>query len=292
MVIGLAFLERTPSRYFKSTIAKPYDFKLVARLCRRAGGSGDYALWVLRKTIKDGGIFLAWAGDELVGMTNFDFCVDGSGWLSMARTDPKWRRTGVALFLQGKIADYARRRGSSFLRLWALSNNTASKRACLKGGFKPVCEAAHISCVFRGKRRGRTHAPLRNLSEATLKSLLTSGNFSKTHGYLGYKWHFVKANRELLLKTARRGELYQHGETSFILTKPEQRFHARRSTLTLLTGYVGGSLLAAKKLAKDLGADSLSSYVPYDSYTLRTAAKAGFRLDDWGKHCIVFEKRI
>jgi hypothetical protein len=225
-------------------------------------------------------------------MTNFDRCVDGSGWLSMARTDPKWRRTDVALFLQGKIADYAKRSGSSFLRLWTLSPNTASKLACLKGGFKPVCEAAHISCVFRGKRRRKTRAPLRNLSEATLKSLLMSGNVSKMHGYLGYKWHFVKANRELLLKTAGRGELYQCEETSFMLTKPEQRFHARRSTLTLLTGYVGRSLLTAKKLAKDLGADSLSSYIPHDSYTLRTAGKAGFRLDDWGKHCIVFEKRI
>jgi GNAT superfamily N-acetyltransferase len=277
---------------FRSTIAKPSDFKLAARLCRRAAGRGDYTLWVLRETIKDGGLFLAWAGDELVGMTNFDRCVDGSGWLSMARTDPKWRRTGVALFLQGKTANYAKRRGSSFLRLWTLSNNTASKRACLKGGFKPVCEAAHISCVFRGKRRRKTHAPLRDLSAATLKSLLTSGNVSKTHGYLGYKWHFVKADRDLLLKIARTGELYEGDETRFILTKPEQRFHARRSTLTLLTGYVGRSLLAAKKLAKDLGADSLSSYVPHDSYTLRTAGKAGFRLDDWGKHCIVFEKRI
>lgn len=277
---------------FRSTIAKPSDFKLAARLCRRATGRGDYALWALRETIKDKGLFLAWADNELVGMTNFARCVDGSGWLSMARTDPKWRRTGVALFLQREIADYSKRSGSSFLRLWTLSNNTASKRACLKGGFKPVCEAAHISCVFRGKRRRKTHAPPRDLSEATLSSLLTSRNISKTHGYLGYKWHFVKANRELLLKITRAGELYEGDETRFILTKPEQRFHAYRSTLTLLTGQVGRSLLAAKKLAKDLGADSLSSYIPYDSHTLRTARKAGFRQDDWGKHCIVFEKRI
>jgi predicted SPOUT superfamily RNA methylase MTH1 len=133
---------------------------------------------------------------------------------------------------------------------------------------------------------------VRTASKDILRSLLTSKTVSKTHGYLGYKWHFVKANKELLLKIARKGELYQDGETGFILTKPEQRFHARRSTLTLLTGQVGKSLLTAKILAKELGADSLSSYVPHDSYTLRTARKAGFKLDDWGKHCIIFEKKI
>jgi GNAT superfamily N-acetyltransferase len=277
---------------FRSTIAKTSDLRLATRLCQRSVGRGDYALWVLRETIEDGGLFLAWAGHELVGMTNFERCVDGSGWLSMARTDPKWRRTGVALFLQRKIAQYAKRRHILFLRLWTLSNNNASKRVCLKGGFRLICEAAHISCVFRGKSRRKTHASLRAASKGILRSLLTSKTVSKTRGYLGYKWHFVRANKELLLKIARRGELYQDGETGFILTKPEQRFHARRSTLTLLSGRVGVSLLTAKRLAKDLGADSLSSYVPYDSYTLRTARKAGFKLDDWGKHCIVFEKRI
>jgi GNAT superfamily N-acetyltransferase len=276
----------------RATIATPSDYRPIARLCRRAVGRDDYVLWILRETIKDRGLFLAWAGDQLAGITNFDRCVDGSGWLSMARTDPKWRRTGVALFLQSKIADYAKRSGASFLRLWTLSNNTASKIVCLKAGFTPVCEAAHISCVFRGKRRRETRAPLRNLSEATLKSLLMSRNVSKTHGYLGYKWHFVKASGELLLKIAARGELYQIAQAGFILTEPEQRFHARRSTLTLLTGHVGRSLLMAKKLAKDLGADSLSSYIPHGSYTLRTAGKAGFRPDDWGRHCLVFEKKI
>ena len=277
---------------FRATIAKVSDLRDVKRLCRRAVGRGDYAVWALRETIKDGGLFLAWASDELVGMTNFDRCVDGSGWLSMARTDPKWRRTGVALFLQREIAHYAKRRGSSFLRLWALSNNTASKQACLKGGFEPVCEAAHLSCAIYGETHRRIHAPLKTLSETTLKTVLTSKTISKTRGYFGYKWHFVRATRELLLKIARRGELYEDDEARFILTKPEQRFPARRSTLTLLTGQVGRSLPPAKRLARDLGADSLSTYVPYESYTLRTAGKAGFRLDDWGRHCIVFEKKL
>lgn len=97
---------------FRASIASPSDYRLVARLCRRAVGPGDYVLSILREVIRDKELFLAWNGVELVGMTNFDECVDGSGWLSMARTDPDWRGRGVALFLQRQIAAHARRRGN------------------------------------------------------------------------------------------------------------------------------------------------------------------------------------
>ncbi len=220
---------------FRSTIAKTSDLRLATRLCQRSTGRGDYALWVLRETIEDGGLFLAWAGHELVGMTNFDRCVDGSGWLSMARTDPKWRRTGVALFLQRKIAQYAKRRDILFLRLWTLSNNNASKRACLKGGFKPICEAAHISCAFRGKRRRKTHASLRAASKDILRSLPRRRNLGQHTSV-----QVLSMNKEQS----------SHGCTKtwwHCPTKPEQRFQCEHSsTLTLLTGQVGKSLLTAE----------------------------------------------
>lgn len=80
-------------------LARPSDYQVVARLCRRAVGPEDYVLEILRKVIVDGGLFLAWNQHELAGITHFEECIDGSGWLSMARTDPKWRRHGVALAL-------------------------------------------------------------------------------------------------------------------------------------------------------------------------------------------------
>ena len=59
------------------SVARPSDYKAISRLCRRAVGPGDYVLWNLREAINDRGLFLAWVGDQLVGMTNFDKCVDG-----------------------------------------------------------------------------------------------------------------------------------------------------------------------------------------------------------------------
>ena len=60
-------------------IAESSDTKLVAHLCRRAVGSGDYVLRILRDVIAERGLFLAWSDDELVGMTNLDRSIDGTG---------------------------------------------------------------------------------------------------------------------------------------------------------------------------------------------------------------------
>ena len=90
---------QTRQAKFNSTIAASSDLLSVARLCRRAVGSSDYVLRILPRAAARGQLFLAWYGEELVGMTLLDKCIDGSGWLSMARTDPAWRRQGVALFL-------------------------------------------------------------------------------------------------------------------------------------------------------------------------------------------------
>ncbi len=277
---------------FTARIARPTDYRLVARLCRRAVGSGDYVLSILREAIADKGLFLAWNGEKLVGMTNFERCLDGSGWLSMARTDPDWRRSGVALFLQRQIAAHAKQRGVSILRLWTLSRNKPSIRACIKGGFKPVCQAAHISCSIRPKRSKTSIPPLNSGLEAPLSSILRSIYVSKMNGYVAYRWHFLKTSRKLLEQLLRREGLYRVGTSEFILTKPEMRFHTLASSVTILNGQLASSLRSAREIAKGLGAQTIGAYVPYDSHLLRTARKLGFKRDQWGTHCIVFEKSL
>jgi len=273
-------------------IARPSDAKLVARLCRRAVGPGDYVLRILSETIADRGLFLVWRNGELVGMTNLDRCIDGAGWLSMARTDPNWRRKGVTLFLQRHVIAQARRRGIRALRLWTLSTNTASIKACMKGGFKPVCESAHVSCSIGAKRKPRRIAPLSPRTMSSLKFVLESSYLVKMNGYFAYKWYFVKANRELLEKLLRKGELYWDGESAFILTKPERSFGVPYSSVALLHDQAGPSLRKIKEVAKGFGRIWLGLYLPYDANLLRAANRTGFKRDPWAEHCIVFEKKI
>lgn len=281
-----------PNISLTARIARPADYNLIARLCRRAVGSGDYVLRILEETIAQKQLFLAWTNGELVGMVNFQKCIDGAGWLAMGRTDPEWQRRGVALFLQQQIADHARRIGIRYLRLWVLSNNRPSLLAAVKGGFRPVCEAARISRRTQAKRTAQQPHLHGSTSTKSLNALLSSDYLSKMNGYFGYKRHFVKATEKLFKALAARGELYSNEGTCFIFTKPEIAFGRRSSSFTLLDGPVSSSLEQVKKIAKGYGALMLGSYVPYDQHLLSMARTAGFSRNPWGKHCIVFEKRI
>lgn len=276
---------------FTATIARPSDFRSIVRLCRRAVGPRDYVLLFLRGAVAEKGLFLAWKGQELVGMTNFEKCIDGSGWLSMARTDPAWRRTGVAVFLQKRIASHAQRRRITTLRLWTSARNKPSLNAIKKGGFRMICEAAQISCNIRSKTRRQVIRPLGRLSEAQPESLLKSRYLSQMNGYMAYKWHFVDANKTLP-KLLHRRELYKLGGSTFALARTERVFGRVGFSATLVDGPVTVSLRNSKETARLLGAQVIRAYVPYDRYLLNAARRIGFRTAPWGRHCLVFERKI
>lgn len=283
---------KLPRLQLTAKIARPSDFQLVAKLCRRAAGPRDYVLNILRETIECGGLFLAWNNSELVGMTNFEKCVDGSGWLSMARTDPDWRRSGVAIFLQEQITAHAKKGGVTTLRLWASSRNTPSIGAIMKGEFKQVCEAAHISYHFKTTGKNTAIPPSSRVSEAQIDTFLDSEYLSQMNGYLAYNRRFVKANKRLLNTVLRRGELYTMGGAAFILTRPKKIFGERATSLSLLIGNVTDSFRRSKDAAKALEVQIMGAYIPYNRYQLRTARELGFRREHWGEHCLVFERNI
>ena len=112
------------------------------------------------------------------------------------------------------------------------------------------------------------------------------------NGYFAYKWHFVKASEELLDKLVRKGELHTDGESSFIFTKPEMSYGDLYSAFALPRGSTESTLKQVKEVAKGYGHLFLGCYLPYDSHLFTIAQKTGFRRDSWGKHCIVFEKKI
>ncbi|HXY83264.1 MAG TPA: GNAT family N-acetyltransferase [Candidatus Saccharimonadales bacterium] len=273
------------------SVARPYDYAAVRRLCRRAVGPDDYVLWVLREVIIKSELFLAWYRDQLVGMTRFEKCIDGSGWLSMARTDPDWQRKGVARFLQRELARRARNSGIGILRLWTLSTNPAAISACEKGGFHRICEAVHVSHSFRFKQHVRGRNSSSGRSFKSTRSIHTSSYLSKTRGYLGYKRHFVRASDTLIERISGRRELCFEDASTFILTKPEKSFGRQSCSFTLLEGDPTSSMRLILRKAKDMRVEWIGGFLPYDAHLMRVA-KNTFKVDSWGNHCIVFEKII
>jgi len=274
-------------------IAKQSDLSLIARLCRRAVGKSDYVLRILPNIIDLTELFLAWEGDELAGMTSFDQCMDGSGWLGMARVDPAWRGRGVAISLQQKITAYARRRGARIVRLAVWSWNTPSIRACEEGGFKQVCEAAHIACNLR-TRSIREKAMPSHPSPMQLQLLLKSSYLAKTQGYIWYRQHFMKLTKAVLTKLRDQGELYLTEDTALIISRPDRLFRVPWCSLTILEGPMAKSLNQAKKIAEGMHGRILSSCIPYSPYHISVAKRLGFtsRPLGRGKHILVFEKKV
>jgi len=281
----------TTAPKLRVSLAKQSDRPLIARLCLRAVGKSDYVLPRLPTIITRGTLFLAWEANTLVGITNFDMCIDGSGWLSAARTDPDWRGRGVSTFLQRKTAAYAKRRGVGTLRLWVSSENKPSLRTCRRGTFEQVCEASHI---FTNLRPAKPHKKVNPsfLSDEQLLALLNSSYVAKTRGYIGYRRHFLKATKKLLTQLRDQNELYLSEREILLISPPEKTFTAPQSSLTILDGPFAKSLIAAKEIARHMGAQTLRSFIPYNPYEISVAITLGFRRTPWGKHCLVFEKKI
>ena len=87
-------------------------------------------------------------------------------------------------------------------------------------------------------------------------------------------------------------EVYRSDESVMIVRKPERRFGKLQSNFTLLEGGVTASLRGVKEVATGLGAEIARGYIPYNRYQLRAAKRIGFRQARWGKHCLVFERKL
>jgi hypothetical protein len=223
-------------------------------------------------------------------MSSFTGIFDKSGWLGMARTDPDWRGKGVAQFLQKSIAKYARKRGIRTLRFFVLSTNTASLRAASKGDFKPVAHATHVTCdVTKSKFLSKNQAVTESASGLVdIKQMLHSNYVLKMNGFLRYGYAFVRANQTNLAYIKNKKELYCNGKSSFILT----RTGAGHGEFCVLTGKLRESLLKILRAAKEMRLRKLGGFIPHDYRMIRVSKNVGFKQDSWGKHSIVFEKRI
>jgi GNAT superfamily N-acetyltransferase len=243
---------------------------------------------MLREVISNGHLFLVFQKDELVGMSNFKKIIDGHGWLSMARTDPDWRGKGVAQFLQQSIGSYAKKRGSSKLRMFVLETNEASLRAAAKGGFKEVCDVSFMYRKVRKLKNPSTPIPAR----PSIKSLLESPYVKDLGGYMGYWWEIVKASREVFRRILAKGEIYSKNTATVAITGHDTSEREVYRDLTVLEGPLGTALQLGLDTAQALGTDSLGTFLPYKSSVLKIATNAGFKKSSWGWHLIVLEKSV
>jgi GNAT superfamily N-acetyltransferase len=277
--------------------ARASDYRTLVSLCRRSVGLDDYAIPRLKSVIKDGSLFVVVTEGKIVAMSNFTLAIDGSGWLSMARTDPNYRGQGIAQFMQNQIGDYARGKGIYTLRFWVLSTNASSLRAARKGKFNPVADFTHVSAHLRYQKSRLYHAQHGKVTEFEVQESDYISELSKslyikmTNGYFSYGNTIAKLGNDAWKSIPDR-DLYFSKDSSFILTQPKRQYDKWQSDFTPLLGSPRVIFSRICERARSFGVEDLGGYIPFDSSIKKFANDSGFSVDPWGIHCILFEKEI
>jgi GNAT superfamily N-acetyltransferase len=298
---------------YNARIATERDKDEIKKLCARVMGDDDYVIRILDRTIPAGGLFLAFDGERMVGLSNFQKCFDGSAWLSMARTDPDYRGRRVAGFLQKTMTAHARKIGVNKLRFLINSSNTPSLRAAARGGFKAIFETAHLSCEIKNSHKKKeaelSHASSLSLSwssnarqipstatNSEIKSILSSSKYVfgvKMH--FGFGWHFEHATLHSMRAVAETGRIYASGDRNsvFIFGGAEKWDGGQHGEFFILKGRLGKTLEAAKQFGARSGLSTVGAFLPYNRYFINTATRDHeFKVDSWADHGIVFERSI
>jgi ribosomal protein S18 acetylase RimI-like enzyme len=122
--------------------ARNSDREAVFRFCEKTWSWGDYIPKVWDKWLKEKNsrVFVATIDDVPVGISHLSIDKPHEVWLSGARTDPKYRRMGVATAITKKCLEYARKKGAKVARLVTESDNVVARALVQKLGFKQIAE--------------------------------------------------------------------------------------------------------------------------------------------------------
>ena len=118
------------------------DREAVLSFCKKTWRWDDYIqhVWDDWLTQKNGQLFTATAETQPVGIMHVSIDKSRDAWLRGARTNPKYRRMGIATALTKKCLEYAKRKGAKTARLATQSDNETAQAVLGKLGFEKVAE--------------------------------------------------------------------------------------------------------------------------------------------------------
>jgi GNAT superfamily N-acetyltransferase len=264
--------------------------RLVA-LCHAAVGEDDYVPAFVDEFLRTGAVFAAEDAGQIIGMMVYHDVPDGSAWLHAARTDPDYRRQGVATALMADCERLASEQRRSALRLWAAASNRASVDANQKYGFR---ERARFSRMRAPASKSGETLPLRplTLSPSTWLSIANSSLLRKTSSYVFHEFYFLPLTRTNARWLARDEALWRLGPNGLSISDDYEEPSGKDLQVQLLFGDPAKVLSAAPAIARARGATRVESFLPHDSGLLETARRAGFAPMEWGQEAILFEKPL
>jgi ribosomal protein S18 acetylase RimI-like enzyme len=178
--------------------ARSTDQEAVFKFCEKTWSWGDYIPKVWDKWLKEenGKVFVATIDDMPVGIAHLSIDKPHEVWLSGARTDPNYRRRGVATAITKKCLEYARKKGAKVARLVTESDNIAAGTLLQKLGFKKIAEFVEMTTEKITKEKSRNSRWVEeNETEALWDYLQNSRVYHKSAGSYTVLFHWFSLEK-------------------------------------------------------------------------------------------------
>ncbi|HEU5299265.1 MAG TPA: GNAT family N-acetyltransferase [bacterium] len=261
------------------------DIPALRALCRAAVGSDDYVLGFLRSMVEGREAVAVEVSGQLVAMGGVTECADRALWIGQLRTHPGFRRRGYATMLLEHARLRALREGRPALRLFTGLRNP-SRSLYRAYGFLEVAAFTRRAARALTAQAGRLRA---DPGSRALHGLWRESAYARAgHGYLAYRWHMLPLTLPTLRMLGRRGQVLVDGRTAVLAWAEEGE---RAAFASVLAGDPEG-LRTARSAAGLLRRRTVEVFLPMEARILRWAEEAGYRRASWGRHLMLYERRI
>jgi len=179
--------------------ARPSDRETVFKFCEKTWSWGDYIPKVWDKWLKEknGRVFVATIDRVPVGISHLSIDKPHEVWLGGARTDPNYRRIGVATAITKKCLEYAKQKAAKVARLVTESDNIAAQTVAQKLGFKPISEFTEMTTEKITEENSKNSKWAEKTDTNAIRDYLqTSETYRKAAGLYTVIFHWFSLEKE------------------------------------------------------------------------------------------------
>lgn len=238
--------------------ARPTDREAVFKFCAKTWTWGDYIPKVWDKWLKEKNakVFVATVNEVPVGISHLSIDKPHEVWLSGARTDPNYRRMGVATAITKKCLDYAKGKGAKVARLATESNNLAAQSLIQKLGFKPAAQFVEMATEnLKEEKSANSKWAEETETETVWTYLKTSKTYRRSAGLYTVLFHWFSLEKHDLKRFIEQRKAILHsdkkGEVDGLILIDNATAHEWREKI-IQTCYIDGDYNAVLNMVKFL----------------------------------------
>jgi ribosomal protein S18 acetylase RimI-like enzyme len=194
--------------------ARPEDKELVLAFCMQTWEWGDYLpeVWDTWMADPQGKLLVADYAGQPVAVVHAVMVAPTEGWLEGLRTDPRYRRRGIATRLNDGAISMLREWGARVVRLASYVDNVAAHRLVERAGFR----RAGAFIPFAAAAMADAGEPRTVLGpadrERVLRFLARSNVFPVTGGLIYIGWKARELTAEVVAERLASGQVLAIGE--------------------------------------------------------------------------------